>query len=200
MEYWLVIFFYIGHKHSRFWRNCFRTVVQTAFYVSEGETIVSSNSEQKTLYLKVSVIFHRLTDSEQNFSVLFSTNFCQGCQSCILCVQRNSLLKSMSQKRANKQNLFQELVLTTFGFLVDFFRLFCQNCILPVKQLFDGKQNLLLKHWLVLFLEIGRKLSKFWRNCFRTVVQTAFYMSEGETLVLSNFWGENFVSESFCSF
>ena len=39
--------------------------------------------------------------------------------------------KVLVKKRANKQNLFQELVLTTFGLLVDFFRLFCQNCILP---------------------------------------------------------------------
>ena len=51
-----------------------------------------------------------------------------------------------------------------------------------------------------IFLDIEGKLSRVWRNFLRKFQITAFYMSEGETLVLFNFWGENFVSESFCSF
>ena len=137
---------------------------------------------------------------EQKVLGLFTKIFWQISKKAFYVSRGTGYEKVWVKKRANKQNLFQELVLTTFGLLVVFFRLFCQNCILPVKQLFDWKQNLLLKHWLVLFMEIGRKLSRFWQNCFRTVVQIAFYMFEGETLVLSNFWGGNFVSEKFCNF
>ena len=54
--------------------------------------------------------------------------------------------------------------------------------------------------WLVTFLDIERKLSRVWRNFLRKFHKTAFYMSEGETLVLSNFWRENFDCENFFNF
>ena len=109
----------------------------------------------------------------------FSTNFWQCCQSCIQGVQMNNLWKNLTWEK----NLF--FVKTAFYLSSNF--------------LMESNICEWIVHWLF-FLDIGRKLSRFWRNCFRTVVQTAFYMSQGETLVLFNFWGENFVSESFCSF
>ena len=116
-------------------------------------------------------------------------------------VRRKQSVNSCESRKGYKTNFFSR---EPFWQIWDFWWIF-SSCF--VKTAFYLSSNFLMEsnicewiiHWLF-FLDIGRKLSRFWRNCFRTVVQTAFYMSQGETLVLFNFWGENFVSENFCSF
>ena len=103
----------------------------------------------------------------------FSEKFKAEFKKTVLRVQRNSLWKTVSQKKAMKQKILREF-LTNLGILMEKFRPFCQNCILPVKQLFDGKQHLLVKYWMVnFFLDIGCKLSSFGETASGTVVQTA---------------------------
>ena len=121
----------IGRKLSRFWRYCFRHSFQTAFYVPEGEKIVSCIFWAKTLVLKVSVNFHRLTDSERNFFSFFQRNFVRVVKAAFYVSKGTVYEKVWVKKRTNAQNYFQDFVLTTFGLLVEFFRPFWQNCILP---------------------------------------------------------------------
>ena len=127
----------------------------------------------------------------------FSEKFKAEFKKTVLRVQRNSLWKTVSQKKAMKQKILREF-LTNLGILMEKFRPFCQNCILPVKQLFDGKQHLLVKYWMVnFFLDIGCKLSSFGETASGTVVQTAFFVPKGETIVSSIFWAKTLVLKVF---
>ena len=74
------------------------------------------------------------TKSTRTFHKIFLADF----EKTVLPVQRTVYEKVWDKKRANKQNFFQELVLTTFGFLVHFFRPFCQNCNLPSSNFLMG--------------------------------------------------------------
>ena len=139
--------------------------------------------------------FRFLNKSSRTFAEKFLADF----QKSALGVQRNSLWKAVSQKKLWNQNFLRNF-LTNLGLLVETFRPICQNCILPVEQIFEENRYSRVWIWLVTFLDIERKLSRVWRNFLRKFHKTAFYMSEGETLVLSNFWRENFDCENFFNF
>ena len=68
----------------------------------------------------------------------------------VLRFQRNSLWEPASQKKLWNKNIWGNF-LTNLWLLMENFWPFCQNCILPVKQLFDGKQHLRVKYWLEIF-------------------------------------------------
>ena len=70
----------LSEKHSDNWRKTFGTVVKIAFYVSKAT--FSGNFFEKN----ISIIF--FPDFERKMFRLLAKNFRQGCQNCILRIQR----------------------------------------------------------------------------------------------------------------
>ena len=115
----------------------------------------------------------------------------------VLRFKRNSLREPASQKKLWNKNIWGNF-LTNLWLLMENFWPFCQNCILPVKQHFDGKQHLRVKYWLInFFWTMGANSQGFGKNASGTVVQTAFYVPKGEIIVISNFWAKTLVLKNF---
>ena len=98
----------------------------------------------------------------------------------VLRFQRNSLWEPASQKKLWNKNIWGNF-LTNLWLLMENFWPFCQNCILPVKQLSDGKQHLRVKYWLVnFFWTLGANSQCFGETAYSTVVQTASTCLKGK--------------------
>ena len=106
--------------HWIFWQGC-----QSCIQVSRG-TFHGENQSETTFFLKPF-----FSDFEQKVLGLFTKSFWQISKKPFYVSRGTVYEKVWDKKRANKRNHFQEFVLTTFGLLVEFFRPFCQNCILP---------------------------------------------------------------------
>ena len=72
---------------------------------------------------------------EQKVLGLFTKIFWQISKKAFYVSRGTGYEKVLVKKRGNKQNFFEEFVLTTFGLLVEFFRPFRQNYILPQSNL-----------------------------------------------------------------
>ena len=116
--------------HWIFWQGC-----QSCIQVYRGPFHGENQSE--TTFFSKTFFFGFWTKSTRTFHIISLADF----KKTVLRVQRTVSEKAWDKKRANKQNYFQELVLTTFGLLVEFLRPFCQNCFLPSSNFLMESSN-----------------------------------------------------------
>ena len=103
----------------------FGRVVKAVFRCTEDHFMGKTNLKQP-FFLKPF-----FSDFEQKVLGLFPKIFWQISKKPFYVSRGTVYEKVWDRRRGNKQNFFQELVLTIFGLLVEFFRPICQNCILP---------------------------------------------------------------------
>ena len=103
---------------------------------------------------------------EQNVLGLFTKSFWQISKKSFYVSRGTVYEKVWDKKIANKQNYFQEIVLTTFGLWWNFSCRFV-NTVFYLRVTSWWKAAFASERLISKFFDIWRKLSRFWRNCFR---------------------------------
>ena len=172
----------------------FGRVVKAPFRFPEEHIMETTNLKQPFFLKPYFLGFW--TKSTRTFHKIFLADF----KKTVLLVQKNSLWKSLRQKKEliNKtisRNLFWQLSDFCWNFSGRFVKtVFYLRVTFWWKAAFASE--ILIGNF---FLDIGRKLSRFWRYCFRHSFTNCFLRAWKEIIVNSNYWAKTLVFKVFAN-